>query len=62
MKLNKVVLEDDLWWTLGFEAFGSMKRVKNSLKSVATLLASRQAPKLDGCLIASYPEWLSKIG
>jgi len=58
VELTKVTIDGDRWWTLGFEAFGTLKRVSSSLKSVATLLASRQAPQMKSSSIASYPAWL----
>jgi hypothetical protein len=61
VELTKITIESSEWWSFGFESFGSMKRVASSLKSVATLLSSRQAPKLSGGIIASYPEWLSRL-
>lgn len=46
------------WWTLGFESFGSLGTVEESLRSAATTLAALQPPGLDGGLLASYPAWL----
>ncbi|MGZ8222097.1 MAG: hypothetical protein ACXWT0_10655 [Methylobacter sp.] len=49
-----------IWWTLGFEAFGTIRTIENDLRAVATILASRQPPILHGGLQASYPAWLKK--
>lgn len=49
---------DQIWWTLGFESFGSLDTVEKSLQSVAATLTARQRPELDGGSRASYPVWL----
>jgi hypothetical protein len=47
-----------IWWTLGFEAFGTIRTVENDLRAVASVLAARRPPRLEGGLMASYPAWL----
>jgi hypothetical protein len=61
VELTKVRLseKDESWWTLGFESFGSIRTVEQSLRTVATEMSNRHPPKLIGGLIASYPAWLS---
>ncbi|HEY9421972.1 MAG TPA: hypothetical protein VIW92_11205 [Thermoanaerobaculia bacterium] len=46
------------WWTLGFEAFGTISTVEADLRAVAATLNQRQPPRLEGGLLASYPMWL----
>lgn len=48
------------WWTLGFEAFGSLGEVAQSLQAVALLLVGRNPPTLEDGLRSSYPEWLTE--
>ena len=61
VELTRVRLPNgDVWWTLGFEAFGTLRTVENDLQAVATVLAARQPPALGEGLQASYPAWLSE--
>ncbi|MCC6585665.1 MAG: hypothetical protein IT168_03010 [Bryobacterales bacterium] len=46
------------WWSLGFEAFGGLETVGQSLIRAAGELASRSAPALPEGVEASYPAWL----
>lgn len=46
------------WWTLGFEAFGTIATVEADLRAVAAALNQRQPPPLEEGLLASYPMWL----
>jgi hypothetical protein len=48
------------WWTLGFEAFGSLAGVTQSLQAVASLLVSRHPPPTPQGLRCSYPQWLTR--
>jgi hypothetical protein len=50
----------DAWWTLGFEAFGPVDTVGDSLRSVAAVLAARRPPELGADTMASYPAWLAE--
>ena len=50
----------DVWWTLGLEAFGTMWTVEKNLELGAQALAARQPPALRPEVTASYPSWLSK--
>jgi hypothetical protein len=54
------LLNGDVWWTLGFEAFGTIRTVENDLRAVATILAARRPPGLGDGLLASYPAWLKE--
>jgi hypothetical protein len=49
-----------VWWTFGFEAFGSLHTVENDLRATTTMLAARRPPALEGGILASYPAWLSQ--
>lgn len=48
------------WVTLGFESFGPVETLLNSLRASAAWLAQRNAPGLDGAIEASYPAWLCR--
>jgi hypothetical protein len=48
------------WRTLGFEAFGDLQSVEQSLLSTLSEMASRGAPSLGSGELLSYPAWLSK--
>lgn len=47
-----------VWWTLGFEAFGTIDTVAGSLNTAAKALAAREPPQFGEGLVASYPAWL----
>ncbi|MDD2732814.1 MAG: hypothetical protein PHF56_02645 [Desulfuromonadaceae bacterium] len=55
----RLLQNGDVWWTFGFEAFGTIRTVENDLRAVASILATRQAPALGDALLASYPAWLT---
>jgi hypothetical protein len=50
-----------VWWTLGFEAFGGLDTVAASLVATAKHLAKRNPPELKGGQCQSYPEWLARL-
>ena len=61
MELTQVsLLNGEVWWTLGFEAFGTIRTVENDLRAVATILVARRPPELGDGLLASYPAWLKE--
>lgn len=61
VELTKVTLSDGtVWWTLGFEAFGTLDTVPESLKTAAKVLSAREPPELGQGLLASYPAWLKR--
>jgi hypothetical protein len=61
VELTKVSVSGAIWWTLGFEAFGTLATVENDLRAVATVLAARKPlPEFERGLMESYPTWLSK--
>jgi hypothetical protein len=62
VELTEVSLpHGDVWWTLGFEAFGSIRTVEDDLRAVATELAARRPPEFGNGLLLSYPAWLKQI-
>jgi len=48
------------WWSIGFEAFGELETVEDSLHRTLASVGSR-APALTGGLGLSYPEWLAEF-
>jgi hypothetical protein len=62
VELTKVRLpaSGNIWWTFGFEAFGTIETVDGSLCSTAVALAGREPPELAGGYFASYPAWLKE--
>ncbi len=59
VELTEVTLPGgEVWWTLGFEAFGTLQTVESDLRSVSSTLAARQPPQFGSGLLASYPAWL----
>lgn len=48
------------WWTLGFEAFGSLGSVERNLEIGIAAMAARHPPELRFDMIASYPAWLNQ--
>jgi hypothetical protein len=62
VELTKIKLSNcDVWWTLGFEAFGKIHTVENDLRAVATVLFRRKPPTFEDGLIASYPAWINEL-
>jgi hypothetical protein len=51
----------NVWWTLGFEAFGHLQTVERDLRFIAEKLAARRPPALGHALPASYPAWLNRF-
>ena len=61
VELTRITLADNkVWWTLGFESFGTIQTVDKSLCDVAATLATRQPPELGTTLLNSYPAWLKE--
>jgi hypothetical protein len=61
VELTQVTLPDGaVWWTLGFEAFGSVRTVEDDLRAAAAELAARRPPELGEGLLKSYPAWLKE--
>ncbi len=61
VELTQVRLPNgQVWWTLGFESFGTIWTVENDLRAVATTLVARRPPGLGEGMLASYPAWLKE--
>ena len=61
VELTKVELPDsDIWWTLGFESFGTVNTVAASLQAAAVTLTARKPPAINEGIVASYPVWLKE--
>jgi len=61
VELTKIKLPNcDIWWTFGFEAFGTIRTVENDLRAVATVLVNRKPPKFEDGLLSSYPAWINE--
>lgn len=48
----------ELWWTLGFEAFGKLDDLEDSLRNVVVAMALRNPPNLGDAISLSYPVFL----
>jgi len=64
VELTRITLPtQEIWWTLGFEAFGStIVGLGDSVSATAGVLAGRGAPSIENGKILSYPEWLNGLG
>ncbi len=51
-----------IWWTLGFESFGPIETLQESLSIAAATLAMRRTPAIGAGQRLSYPAWLRRIG
>lgn len=56
----RVVEENAAWWSLGFEAFGELATVEDSLRRTAAHVASG-APRFEAGFEFSYPAWLAHL-
>lgn len=62
VEVTRVVASgDDVWWTLGFEAFGDLTTVAADLVAAAQVMSGRNAPPMRGATRQSYPEWLAGL-
>lgn len=46
-------------WTLGFEAFGPLQIIQQTLRSTVRLMNGRTPPPAPGAVALSYPAWLA---
>lgn len=59
VELTRIKLPNsEIWWTLGFESWGTIQTLDEALRAVAMTLAARQPPRLETGFLASYPAWL----
>ncbi len=49
------------WWSLGFEAFGDLATIEESLQRTVASVAPSVPPLTDGREL-SYPAWLAEVG
>lgn len=47
-------------WTLGFEAFGPLPAIQQTLRSTVRAMNHRNPPPAPGAVTLSYPAWLAK--
>ena len=53
---------DEVWWTLGYEAFGSLDEVERVLRGCLLVTVARTpAPATNAGEPGSYPEWLMRV-
>ncbi len=58
VELTRIRLGDEVWWTLGLEAYGTLHTVEHQLRAVAATLATRDPPPRLAGQCVSYPAWL----
>jgi hypothetical protein len=62
MDFTRLILPDgELWWTLGFEAFGKLDDLEDSLRNVVAATALRRPPGLGDAVSLSYPAFLKQF-
>jgi hypothetical protein len=53
---------DEVWWTLGYEAFGGLDEVERVLRGCLLVTVARTpAPAINEGEPGSYPEWLMRV-
>ncbi|HTV48743.1 MAG TPA: hypothetical protein VMG59_09910 [Phycisphaerae bacterium] len=59
VELTEVTLaSQDIWWTFGFEAFGTTETVEENLRKATTTISKRLHGEFTKGHLASYPVWL----
>lgn len=59
VELTRIELDGgQAWWTLGFEAFGPLAQLRESVTAAAATLAARQPSPLGNGIRSKYPFWL----
>ena len=62
VEVTRVTVPDgQVWWTMGFEAYGALSTVAADVIVVADLMSSRTPPPLSGAKCQSYPSWLASM-
>jgi hypothetical protein len=62
VELTEVLARDHTWWTLGFEAVGNGRHLKETLHAVArSFLAQERSPTLRTADAYGYPRWLQLL-
>jgi hypothetical protein len=62
VELTELTVNDDSWWTIGFEAFGHESSLQDHLLTVARVVFADEAPRLDLHDSYGYPAWLVRLG
>jgi hypothetical protein len=61
VELTRIELEpEEVWWTLGFEAFGDFNSIERNLRAALSLMAERSPPPIAPGEFMSYPAWLDR--
>lgn len=60
-ELTQLSVQDQAWWTLGFEALGTLDSAERNLRAAIATVAKRRPPPLTDGTCESYPEWLRGI-
>lgn len=60
LELTSLVVNGSVWWSLGFEAFGSQERLRHALTATADAFfaGGGVGPALNGARSCAYPAWL----
>ncbi len=62
LELTRIGVEERTWWSLGFEAFGDVSTIEESLFVVARqVLAAGEPPALEAKESYGYPKWLQIV-
>ena len=64
VEFTRVTVEglEEVWWTLGFEAFGKLGDIEGILRAcIAQCLSAGPLPADGDSRPASYPEWLMRV-
>jgi len=62
VELTQVSVGEQVWWSLGFEAFGVESTQQDSLLRIARhVLSASEPPALDAQDSRSYPQWLATL-
>lgn len=63
VEVTEVSVEDEAWWTIGFEARGDASTLEAELRATAAALVGRRLPsgvELAGKTSMSYVHWLQR--
>jgi hypothetical protein len=58
VELTELEVQEAVWWSLAFEAFGEPDQQFNQLQAVAAQNSNPFAPILDWQHSYAYPKWL----
>jgi hypothetical protein len=62
VELTQVTVGEQVWWSLGFEAFGAESTLQDGLLRIARyVLSASEPPALDARNSCSYPQWLATL-